>query len=337
MKIFIDDSGGFSWTAHGVSLFCAVTISDRTFATAISSFSAWKSRQPYFTPGAELKGTDLSPSQQASFANSVVLNTAGLRLTLAGTKTTLFKKEVAEQFIRDSANVLRATAKSCDQDQKPLLVEFYKRMAKWIGERSPENLMWICCLGNAIHLSIQHAIVMFMQETNDREFEDIDILIDQSFIEKSTHVQFWQEWLRNFLHSKSRKEPMMVPKEWSQRDHPFNRKYGRARGMRDWSDLYRNHTHFVNSKDSLGVQIADVCANICYRFHSGNPKYRPYRLLRSRISGKHSVEIHYGILNESSLLTDPPENHVTDYSEEALAAMAEIHAKRVRIKERSDD
>jgi hypothetical protein len=110
---------------------------------------------------------------------------------------------------------------------------------------------------------------------------------------------------------------------------PFNRKYGRARGITDWSDLFKNHVHFVKSNDSLGVQIADVCANICYRFYSGNPKYRPYRLLRSRISGEHNTEIHYGVLNESSLLRDAPENHVKDYTEEELTAMAEMaEAKR---------
>jgi len=49
--------------------------------------------------------------------------------------------------------------------------------------------------------------------------------------------------------------------------------------------------------------------------------------------GKHNSEIHYGILNESSLLTDSPENHVTDYSEETLAAMAEIKGKLVRGEE----
>ena len=46
--------------------------------------------------------------------------------------------------------------------------------------------------------------------------------------------------------------------------------------------------------------------------------------------GEHETEIHYGVLNESSLLTDAPENHVKDYSEQEVAAMEEIaKAKRV--------
>ena len=122
---------------------------------------------------------------------------------------------------------------------------------------------------------------------------------------------------------------MMIPKPWSERDHPFNRKFGRAQGVTDWTELYRNHVQFGKSKDSTGLQIADIAANICYRHFSGKPKNRPYRLLRSRISGGYNSEIHYGVLNELSLLTDSPENHVSDYSEKEHAAMAEIKAKRV--------
>jgi hypothetical protein len=328
LKIFIDDSGGFGWTSSGVSLFCAVTVSDRTLDDITANFTAWKGRQPYCNTNTEVKGKDLSQAQQASFAHSIILSSKGLQLTLAGTKTTLFKRGIAEEFIRNSAAVVRATAKWTEGCEKQALSDLYRRMARWMGERSPENLMWLYCLGDAIHLSIQHSIVFFAEEPDDCEFQDIEILIDKSFIGKPTHLEFWHEWLRNFLYSKSKKDPMAVIKQWSDRDHPFNRKYGRAGGLIDWSDLFRNHLRFVESKDVLGVQIADICANICYRHYSEKPKYRPYRLLRFRISGKHGREIHYGVLNESSLLKDAPENHVSLYPEKELAALAQIRGMR---------
>jgi hypothetical protein len=216
MRIFIDDSGGFSWTAHGVSLFCAVTISDRAFDNIVSNFNAWKGRQPYFT-GGELKGTDLRPLQQSSFVNSVILSSKGLRLTLAGTKTTLFRKEIAERFIKDVASIMRATAKLGEETRRPLIDDFFRRMARWVEQRSPENLMWIYCLADTIHYAIQHSIVLFMEQAHDSEFERIEILIDQSFIEKSTHIEFWREWLRNLIYGKSVKDPMMIPKQWAER------------------------------------------------------------------------------------------------------------------------
>jgi Protein of unknown function (DUF3800) len=324
VKIFIDESGGFSWTTRGVSLFCAVTISDKDFNSVVSAFDAWKRRQPRPTRGSELKGTDLNPMQQASFVNSVILSCRRLRLTLAGTKTTLFKREIAEQYIKDSAAVLLATAESMKHTDRPKLADFFTRMANWMRRRNPEQLMWLFCLGDAICLSFQHAIVLFAEPADDYEFEKIEILIDQSFIEKSTEKEFWQEWLRMFLYNRSVKKPLMTVKEWSERDHPFNKKFKKARGVIDLSDLFRNNLRFGKSDDSSGIQIADISANICYRHYSGKPKYRPYRLLRSRTMGEHNSEIHYAVLNESSLLTDAPENHVHDYSEEEIAAMDEI-------------
>jgi uncharacterized protein DUF3800 len=104
-----------------------------------------------------------------------------------------------------------------------------------------------------------------------------------------------------------------------------------------WSDLFRNHVHFGKSKDSVGLQIADISANICYRHFSGKPKYRPYRLVRSKIMGKYNAEIHYGVLNESSLLIDAPENHISDYTEKEQAAIAEFEAKGTRSHGASGD
>lgn len=83
-----------------MSLFCAATISDRTYNEVSVNFNVWKSRQPHFTFGGELKGKDLSTLQQASFVNSVIMNSTEVRLTLAGTKTTLFEKRIAEQYQR---------------------------------------------------------------------------------------------------------------------------------------------------------------------------------------------------------------------------------------------
>jgi hypothetical protein len=323
VKIFIDDSGDFGWTASGVSLFCAVILSDRSFDAVTTDFSKWKNRQPHSTAASEIKGKDLSQIQQATFAQVVVLETSGLWLTLAGTKTTLFKKEIAEEFVRNSAATTRAVAKWSDDHDKPLLTEFYGKMARWIEKRSPENVMWILTLANAIHLVMQHSIVIFAEEEDDSEFENIEILIDESFIRKQSHVEFWGEWLRTNLLTKSETDPVPVIKEWSERNHPFIGKYRRKKGILDFSDLFRNHVRFVDSEKVLGVQIADICANICYRRWSGKIKYRPYRLLRSRVFGKHGTEMHYGILNESSLLADAPENHVHPYDEDDLERTVE--------------
>jgi hypothetical protein len=79
---------------------------------------------------------------------------------------------------------------------------------------------------------------------------------------------------------------------------------------------------FADSADCEGIQIADVCANIAYRHYTTNRRYRPYRLLRSRLCGEDGIEMHTRILDERSLVTDAPENHVHPYSEDELVAHA---------------
>jgi hypothetical protein len=324
LKIFIDDSGGFSWTPPGISLFCAVTASDKSISRIVQSYSRWSQNQPYFSEQTEIKGKDLSPMQQASFISSVILENEGLCLTLAGTRTSSFSRKLAEAVVRDSANIIGAAAKWSAENNRPSWADFYRRMAKWLSRRSPENLMWLHCLGTAIHVSLQHSIVLFAHEAHDSEFEEIELLIDKSFIGKSSHLDFWHEWLRHFLYNQSTKEPIMTIREWANRDHPFRRKYRVSEGVLHLSDLYRNHMKFVDSRDVPGVQIADICANISHRFYSGRHKYRPYRLMRGRIAGRGDSEIRIGILNESSVITDAPENHFSDYSENVIEVMKKL-------------
>lgn len=324
MKIFIDDSGGFGWSPPGISLFCALTVSDSSIDELSRAFDRRRVRQPGFTVENELKGKHLSPTQQASFASSTLLANAGVMLTLAGTDTRSFNRPTADEYVQNSADVLRAAAKRAARLEKSAVADFYNRMGGWVSRRSPENALWLLTLVKTIHLSIQHSIVLFADEPDEHEFEDIEILIDRSFIKKERHIEFWSEWLRAFLFRGS----WMTPKEWSEA-HPFNRKYRGRPGLLDMGDLFRNHMRFVESKETQGIQIADICANICYRRYSGKPKYQPYRLLRPRIRGRQGSEMHMGVLNESSLLKDAPENHVRFFSEHDVARWAEEARRRV--------
>jgi hypothetical protein len=204
MKIFIDESGDFGWCPPRYSLFCALTVADRTFDGLVTRFNKWKSNQPRENKD-ELKGKNLLPLEQASFVQSVILATGHARMTLAGTNTALFPKATAEQFGQDSANTLLATANWAAGNDKPLLVDFYNAMARWLERRSAENVLWVCGLVHVIRLAIQHAIVQFAEEEDDCEFEKIEILIDRSFIKKESHDNYWRDWLRSSLLSESEK------------------------------------------------------------------------------------------------------------------------------------
>lgn len=80
-------------------------------------------------------------------------------------------------------------------------------------------------------------------------------------------------------------------------------RYGsRTIGLYDYRDLFHEHTVFRDSKSIIGLQVADICANICYRFYRDDRKdIRAYTLLWRRIMCKGRAEIHEITVDERSL------------------------------------
>ena len=69
-----------------------------------------------------------------------------------------------------------------------------------------------------------------------------------------------------------------------------------------YRDLFHNHTEFRDSKAMVGLQVADICANICYRFYRDDRKdIRAYERLWRRIMCKGGAEIHVITVDERSL------------------------------------
>ena len=59
-----------------------------------------------------------------------------------------------------------------------------------------------------------------------------------------------------------------------------------------YRDLFHNHTEFRDSKAMVGLQVADICANICYRFYRDDRKdIRAYERLWRRIMCKGGVGV----------------------------------------------
>jgi|SRR5579872_1745305 len=144
------------------------------------------------------------------------------------------------------------------------------------------------------------ADVRFAEPEFNREFENIEFVIDKSFIQRDEHLQFWKEWLRADL-MKSSRESIMTIKQWPS-DHPYKKKYMMHKGLYDYRDLFHNHTAFQDSKAVIGLQVADICANVCYRFYRDDRKdIRAYEKLFRRIMCKGGAEIHVITVDERSL------------------------------------
>ena len=193
-----------------------------------------------------------------------------------------------------SAEIFRLSSELCakyksETNKNDSTIEFFRQMSGWIGKRSTPNCLWIVVLLEAIFQTLQHAIVRFADAEFSSEFENIEFVIDRSFIQRDEHLDFWKEWLRADL-MKSSRASIMTIKQWPP-DHPYRKKYMIHKGLYDYNDLFRNHTAFYDSKSTIGLQVADICANICYRYHRDKrSETRAYDMLRPRVMGKDGTE-----------------------------------------------
>jgi len=217
--------------------------------------------------------------------------------------------------LRDqAAELFKCSSELCAKHNNQSVAEIYRQMSGWVKNRSTSNILWIVVLLEAIFNTLQHAIVRFAEAEHSPEFENIEIAIDRSFIHRDEHLVFWKEWLRADLMKPSRKGFFLI-KQWPP-DHPFRRKYNVHKGLHDYNDLFQGHTNFHDSRSMIGLQVADICANIFYRYYRHEPDTRAFDILRHRVVGEGGSIIHIVGVNETSLHHDDVSNHVSEFDME---------------------
>src|SRR5713226_7408151 len=140
---FIDESGSFSWSNLGKSLFCGVTVSDAELPQLEKRFVAWK-HSIIGHSNQELKGQDLTANQLYSFTHKVLPRTArNIHLTLAGGDTSLTAESYLEKIREQAAVMFRLSSELCAKHKNDRLTETYRQMSGWVRNRSTSNVLWI--------------------------------------------------------------------------------------------------------------------------------------------------------------------------------------------------
>jgi hypothetical protein len=310
MKIYIDESGGFSWGKEpDFSLFCGVTIADRDSDALFSRFAEWR-RTIADDSKREIKGSELSDAQLETFADHL-LHTRGrdILLTVVGLDTTRTKREHIEELRRQAWVMTERCAEIAAEHDNAWLAEFYRQEAGWLNKRSIENLLWMVGLVHTIFHSLQHTVIHYSDPEDDADYQLMNILIDRSFIHREQHINFWREWLRNSL-TKSSMPPTLIPNTWRPRNHPFTQAYSVRPGLLDLRPLLHNSTGFFRSHEHTGLQIADICAHTICRYNRFDGAEAAYAKLSSRIVCENGAELYQVVVDERSLHTDDPRNHV---------------------------
>jgi hypothetical protein len=267
MNIFIDDSGSFSWSKPGTSLFCGLTVPDRDLETLEDRWRRWK-RSIFGNRGDELKGSALTERQLESFSYKVLpQEDRDVWLTYVGADTRRSREDIVAKYRDQSADTLRACSDLMKERKNQRQMQQYLEMSGWMRKRSTPNVMWLFALSRVIHESLQHSIVRFLEPEDDPEFRSFEITIDESFVSRrDEHLTFWMEWLRQRIRNDAL--VLEIPADWLQRDHPFPQMT--KDGLCDVTSIYRDHMKFKKSHDVIGLQVADVCAHIAMRYYRGD-------------------------------------------------------------------
>jgi hypothetical protein len=328
MKIYIDESGGFSWGKEpDFSLFCGVTIADRDSDALFSRFAEWR-RIIAGDSKREIKGSELTDAQLEIFADHV-LSTRGrdILLTVVGLDTTKTKREHIEELRRQAWVMTERSEEIAAEHNNAWLTEFYRQQAGWMKKRSAENLFWMVGLVHTIFHSLQQTLVHYSDPEHDADYQSMNILIDRSFIHREQHLNFWREWLRNSIGGSSM-PPTIIPITWRPRKHPFTEAHTIRPGLLDLRPLLHDNTGFFRSHEYTGLQIADICAHTICRYNRWDGAEAAYAKLRTRIVCQDGAEMYGVAVDERSLHTDDPRNHVgildpSEYIERAERLRAE--------------
>lgn len=340
VQVLIDDSGSFSWSTPGISVFCALVAPDRSADTLFSRFESWK-RSVIGKSKRELKGAELTLNQLETFSYKLFPpSDRDLRLKFVGANTELLKKQSVEMFRNQSALLFGATSEYAREQnpQNKLLIQQYLELSGWVRNRSVENTLWINVIEALIHQSLHDLVALYSEPEYDSEFDNLEFVIDQSFGRRDTHVAFWRKWLRTGLLNRFYTVgSLMLPDTWAHRDHPFNRKYSIGGDLMNVSDLYQNHMNFESSSKSIGLQIADICAHIAYRYHRGDRNLKAFGNLLPKIIRRGGSTLTLIMIDDRSLMPQGANirqyiNPMTDIEHRAVEKSGTVKAQSARAR-----
>ena len=175
-----------------------------------------------------MKGEELTAKQLDSFSYKVLPFTdRDPKLTVVGADTKIMSREVLERVQKQVSDQFAYSANFVlkHNPSNTRLAQQYTELAGWVKNRSIENFLWLNVLEEEILQSVQHGVAYLLEPDDDPEFENIEIVIDRSFIRRQQHISFWKEFLRNGLVNRSHREGFVIPNTWSKRDQPFMLKY----------------------------------------------------------------------------------------------------------------
>jgi Protein of unknown function (DUF3800) len=265
MKYFFDESGSFriptSSCEHSAGVVVGVAIPESVELRLLERFREFTCSLPKSAmKDSEPKGSLLESSSRRRFVelllefDCVLVCPAIVDLgPMAGGAAQLHSKLVKR---------IEDTSIRCHYGSMRDAVALLSRQAGNLSPQAATRLAaWAYCLKRCVEDSIiAHSAPDFDGCWAAIRFEIDSVQPKPGSREQTAFARILPGWLTAW----SRSQPFILIKEIHTVEHPFVRNWDSPTGI-DLGKIVRDNIHFCRSKESLGIQIADIAASIAYR------------------------------------------------------------------------
>jgi hypothetical protein len=283
MILGIDETGTFSLESPTLNLFAVVHLLEPADRQKLATHLAqWKKRYKQratinrTNKNGEIKGSDLSDDELADFVNHVIRRQGQyFYISICGIVPNEHKEKDILYRQRHSIASLEKGIKEAEAIGNTNLVRQCRELNNWYGNLPPQLVMKLSVLGETIGHAWRNHTGMVIVDRRDMTLGTFLISIDQDFIRRETHVDFWKFILGNQVWAYTYKNPLPALKEWPP-DHPGLRgrtlashANGRATVV-DTDFVFRDGCDFYPSHERAELEVADIVASIASRHYNGN-------------------------------------------------------------------
>lgn len=297
MRVFVDESGSFSWQKPGWSIVAAVGICelDGTFDAMLARFRAFEGGLPRErrSESGEIKGSALSDQELAAFVWEVLpRDREQTHVSLVGFDSRRSPRDVVARFRELLAKGGARERHRYASQQNQRMVQVVDEVAAWARRRSEEDIGWLLATQIAIADALSHSVIALLDDkhNNGRELAELSYVLDRSSRIRGDRKEYlWRQILNSALCARSAHEPFPHIAQWPT-NHAFMVKYGYAEGL-DLRALWRNIT-FGDSQQTPGIRIADLVAQIAVRHFARDEAVSAWKRIRPLVMGPDGSELH---------------------------------------------
>jgi hypothetical protein len=266
MFYYFDESGDFripdTATTHKVAVVMGIAISEPIYDDLRARFCQFvKKLGASECVNGEPKGSRLTYDHRKDFCN-LLFDYDGVSLT----PVTLDLSSLAHESIRSMpARMSRVLYGWADKMVFPEAREQALLLARQYANLSVNQSLRIYSLANCIREALHHSVLFLSTRGHKNAWAKLRFEIDRVQTRaNSREEKVFSLMVLGWLMGWSRTNPLITVKEIHTDDHPFVRNYCTKEGIDLGKMLYGN-LHWVNSRYSWGIQLADFSATIVYQ------------------------------------------------------------------------